>query len=927
MLLRLLGPVEIETDDGRVLAPPRRRERCLLAILALEAGKTVPAARLCDLLWDDDPPAAARRAVSSHVARIRRLLAEASSSGCVIDSTTDRSGYRLRLGTAVVDAHRFRELVDTATTTDDLVRRERLLRSALALWHGPALHNAAGEQLAHRLCANLDELRLQAAEGCVATGLELGRHDHLLPELALLVAENPLRERLTELSMLVLDRSGRPADALAAYHRLRTGLAESLGLDPGPELQRLHAAILRRGEPAATAPARPPRPADVVPAQLPAELPTFVGREDTVRRLDAIVAGATSPAVVITGTAGIGKTSLALHWAHRVRDWFPDGQLYVNLHGFDSRGPMVQSDDALRALLDGLGVAPQRIPTTLESRASLYRTMLAGRRMLILLDNAGDAEQVRLLLPGAPGCLVVVTSRDQLAGLAVADGALPVLLDVLSPAEAEELLARRISASRVRAEPRAVAGIISSCARLPLALAVTAARAAVRPGFRLADIAAELHDPDARWSALGGTDPATDVRAVLSWSYRKLSLDAAQLFRLLGLHPAPAGRVAALTALAARPQRRTRALLAELCAANLVTESPPGWFGCHDLLRDYARDLAEQIDSEADRRAAALRAFDHYLHTALDADLVLRPDTYLVPAGRPACTGGEPIPDEDSAMAWFATERDALRGVLTAMVAAGLDRHAWWLAWSIMTYLERRWDKKDWVAWQKIALAAARRLGEPELEAHSHAAIGFAYSELDLPYQARTHLTAGLKLFHEAGDLTAAALAHINLGVAARQLGRNDEALAEYQEALTVYRLIGSQQGEARALNNIGWCYLTMGDHEQAQEYCRRAIDMHEAAGNVMGAAHAWDSLGMAYAGQGRHREALAGYGRALAFFRQMRSIAYEAIIRHHIGDAEQAIGDGPAARDSWRQALALFTEIEHPDAETVAAKLAALAD
>ncbi|GIM90681.1 hypothetical protein Ato02nite_024740 [Paractinoplanes toevensis] len=673
---------------------------------------------------------------------------------------------------------------------------------------------------------------------------------------------------------------------------------------------------------------------EITPAQLPSDPSGFTGRDRELARLDELLAGPDRAArgviiSAVSGTAGVGKTTLAIRWAHRVRERFPDGQLYVNLRGFGPVGPPLPATEALRGLLDGLGVAPQRIPADLESRAALYRSALAGKRMLILLDNAGDAEQVRPLLPGVPGSVAIVTSRDRLAGLAVADGAQLLLLDVLDTEAARELLARRIGADRVKDEPRAVDDIVRSCARLPLALAIAAARAAGNPQFPLTAIAAELREARSRLDVLAGPDPATDVRGVFSWSYRKLGPDAARLFRLFALHPTPVAGAPALASLAGLPARRIRPALQELVAANLVSEQLPGRYGSHDLLRDYARDLAEEIDSDAEREAAARRVLDHYLQSALAADQCLkasrnlsgRRPTDVVPGVTPETFGGG-----TSALAWFSAEQPALRACADLAVAAGLDTKAWWLAWAVLTYLERRWDRRNWVTWQMLAVAAAGRAGDILLQAVSHYNVGYAHAELGDLVQGRSHLTTALALYRELGNVTGMADVHLNLGIVARREGRYAEALQEGGRALELSRSDGDRVGEARAMNNIGWCYLTMGDNRQALDYCRRAVTVHEAAGNRMGAAHSWDSVGMAHFRLGELTEAAACYRRAAAAFRDEHDQQYQAIVLSHLGDAEEAAGRHRAARDAWRNSLAILTELDHPDADEVRTKLTARA-
>ena len=673
------------------------------------------------------------------------------------------------------------------------------------------------------------------------------------------------------------------------------------------------------------------RPAGhIVPAQLPSDVFGFTGRDDELTRLDALLGGAGGDpprAVVITtvaGTAGVGKTALAVHWAHRIRDRFPDGQLYVNMRGFDPGGPAVQPAEVLSGFLEALGVSPQRIPADPAAQAALYRSALTGRRVLIVLDNASDADQVRPLLPGEPACMVVVTSRNRLGGLVAAAGAQPLFLDLLTTAEARELLSLRIGEHRVRAEPAAVADIIAACSRLPLALAITAARAATHPGFSLGAIAAELRDAQRRLDVLAGSDPATDVRAVFSWSYRTLSPAAARVFRLLALHPTPEAGLGAVTSLAGLPTGQVRPLLAELGEANLVAEPTAGRFACHDLLRDYARELVGQTDSAADRRAATLRVLDHYLHTALAADRLVDPRRVVIeerPTDLAPGATAEQLSDVAAAQSWFIREQRTLRAAVEQAANAGFDGHAWWLPNALFTFYDRQGSARDGIACHRIALAAAVRSGDLARQGYSEYALGYP-REVGDPAASRTHLSAACDAFDALGLPYWEARALLNLGIVARRQGRYPEAMDRAEEALRIYREIDDAGGQGSALNNMGWCQIIQGNYEDALSYCRRAVTTQEAIGNQSGAAHSWDSVGHALHHLGRHEEAIACYSRALELFRAVGDRRFEAVILAHLGDAHQATGERPAAQWARRQALEIFTEIDHPDGDELRAML-----
>ncbi|MBF9130517.1 hypothetical protein I0C86_16335 [Plantactinospora sp. S1510] len=634
----------------------RRQERCLLGLLLLEASRPVPIPRLVDLLWHGEPPATATAVLSTYVSRLRTAL-NSGADGCGDALVRRGDGYALEIDVAAVDAHRFVRLVEQARTAVG-VERSRLLREALGLWRGTPLADAA-TPLRERVCAGLDRLRRSAMLLRIETDLALGGHEELLGELTELVERDPLDETLAGHLMIALYRAGRRQDALQTYHRTRERLAEALGLDPGHRLGALARAILRAdpvldpcpvgtdtdtdrdgnsngngngngngndpsappaGNRAATYDGVPPRPLGV-PAQLPPKLSVFVGRDPELDQLDAaLLPGRDEPTgvliAVVSGTAGVGKTTLAVHWAHRQADRFPDGQLHVDLRGFEPTGSVLEPARALRGFLTALGVPPQRIPAELVEQAALYRSLLTGRRMLIMLDNAADAEQVHPLLPGSPGCAVIVTSRNRLSGLVATAGARPLLLDLPPAAEARQLLIRRIGADRVAAEPAAVDELISHCARLPLALAVAAARTAANPTFPLRALARELRSTDSRLAGFADGDTGTDVRAVFSWSYQTLSPPAARLFRLLGLHPGPNIGTSAAASLLGVPVEEVRPSLAELSRANLLVERTPGRYGCHDLLRAYSAELARELEPEAERAEAIRRVLDHYLRTA-----------------------------------------------------------------------------------------------------------------------------------------------------------------------------------------------------------------------------------------------------------------------------------------------------------------------
>ncbi|GIH21692.1 hypothetical protein Aph01nite_00020 [Acrocarpospora phusangensis] len=589
MEFRILGPPQVVIGHGVV--PLIGRQRAVLAALLVNPHQVVSLEYLVDVLWEDRPPLTARRQVQNCVSAVRRAIGDALTREPVI--VADRGTYRIRPADGALDAQVFADRVAGAVrlARDRPAAAAHGLRSALRLWRGPALAGLAGRIMA-AAAARLEEDRLAALERCLDLELALGPPGALVGELTELVAANPLRERLAGQLMLALHRCGRQADALHAYQRLRRALNGELGLDPGAPLQELHAAILRDDPELGGAHNRPAwTPAPPMPAQLPADVAGFAGRAGLLDHLDRLLTSDSLAAriFVVSGTAGVGKTAFAVHWAHRIARRFPDGQLFVNLRGFDPSGSPLEPAEAVRGFLDALGVPAQHGH---QDRFSLYRSLLAGRRMLVVLDNARDAAQVRPLLPGAREGLVIVTSRGQLSGLVARESAHPIPLDLLTEAEARDLLARRLGSDRVAAEPDAVGEIVARCERLPLALAIMAARAASHPGFPLAAFADEVRGIRSDLSTLGSGDPATDVRAGFSWSYLSLSQPAARLFRLLARHPGPDFDAASVAALACVPEHQARTLLGELAQVRLVEQPAPGRYGFHDLLRAYAEELA-----------------------------------------------------------------------------------------------------------------------------------------------------------------------------------------------------------------------------------------------------------------------------------------------------------------------------------------------
>ncbi|MGW5578851.1 ATP-binding protein [Micromonospora chokoriensis] len=669
----------------------------------------------------------------------------------------------------------------------------------------------------------------------------------------------------------------------------------------------------------------PPTPGRLVPRQLPADVASLAGRDDEVAVLDKLVAAPTTRVVAaISGTAGVGKTALAVHWAHRVADRFDDGQLYVNLRGFDPRGQAVSAATALRGFLDALGVPATRVPADLDAQAALYRSALAGKRILVVLDNARDAEQVRPLLPGTPTTMVLVTSRNQLTSLVSLDSAHPLPLGLLSRDAAGRLLTNRLGVERVAAEPEAAEAIITACARLPLALSIAAARAQ-QSGFPLATLAAELGTAGQRFGVLDAGDAVGEVRAVFSWSYTALTSPAAGLFRLLGLHPGPDITVAAAASLAGRPADETRRLLTELTRANLLAEYRPGRFTAHDLLRAYAAELSDGTDSASDRRAATLRLLDHYTHTTHAADALLRPhsdpvDHLTAPAAAGVQT--ERPTSHAEAMEWLTSEHPVLVAALRLAASAGFDAHTWRLGRALDTFLDRQGHWHDRVETCQAALLAAERLGDPVAQAVAHRFLAGAHTVVDRYADALGHLERALDLYVTSGDTEGQARTHQNLASLWDRQGEHRKALEHSKRTLVLARAAGHRRAQADALNAVGWCHAQLGEHLAALAYCEQALDLLRQLDDRAGEAATWDSLGFAHHNLGQYGRAVECYERTLELARDLGDLWGEADTLSRLGDTRHALGDPTSARADWRRALDIFTALNHSDATIVRAKL-----
>jgi DNA-binding SARP family transcriptional activator/tetratricopeptide (TPR) repeat protein len=860
------------------------------------------------------------------------------------------------------------------------------LNSALSLWRGIAFAGVPGP-FAETERVRLGELRSTAAEERADVLLSLGRHEEVVPDLTAMVADHPLRERLRGLLMIALYRCGRPAEALRIFQDGRRVLAEELGIDPGGDLSRIYQQVLTMdpalaapdspvliGESLTLAapdddaagigaaldghqrprPGMPDARVTPVPAQLPLDAPGFSGRHEELSMLQAMLppkpagsgeagpaaavpgqdgtgqdgtdqadSGQTVPIVVISGTAGTGKTALAIRFGRQVAKRFPGGQLYVNLRGLDPATPPMEPAEALRFFLDALGVPPYRIPADTEGRSALFRSLLDGKRMLIVLDNARNVAQVRPLLPGSPGCLVVVTSRNEMTGLVAAEGAVPLTIDVLSHAEAREMLARRLGRDRVAAEPGAADEIIESCARLPLALGIAVGRAVSRPKRPLTELAAELRDARGRLDALKADDAVTNVRAVLSWSYDQLSEPAARMFRMLGVHPGPDISLSAAASLAGMTRADAGAALRELTRTHMAAEYLPARFTFHDLLRAYAAEAAERLDPEPERRAAVHRVIDHYLHTAMAASHRFSPfrSSLQLASPQPGVLPAD-VADKEQAMAWFDAEAPVLLALIAYADANGFDTHAWQIPWTLGPFFTRRNRWRDYAATQHIALAAARRLDDTLALAHAHHLLGHVQSQVGEYEAADPNFRRALDLFRELGDRGNEAVVLNGLAGMLEKQERYTEALAVALDALRMLKAVGHWWTQATLENGVGWLYAHLGQYDQALAHCQRALSLHRDSGHRGGTADTLDSLGFVYLRLGEFAQAKTHYQRAIEAYREIGSPFGEGNSLTGLGDALLAEGDPGAAGVAWRGAIVILDRLPHPLADEVRARL-----
>ncbi|WP_308199211.1 BTAD domain-containing putative transcriptional regulator [Saccharothrix sp. S26] len=888
----LLGGIQAHVA-GTPLDLGHARQRGVLAALLVDANRPQSLDALTERVWGDRAPKQSRTTLYGYLYRLRQVFADVP--GVTIDRTP--GGYLLPVDEDAVDLHRFRRLVRRSLdVTDD--EALTLVEEALGLWRGPALGGIEGTW-ADAVRRSLDQERWAALLHRNDVALRLGRHDALIAELAALAEDHPLDERLAGQLVLALYRCGRQADALNHYQAVRRRLADELGADPGPQLRELHQHVLE-GEPVVPTTSRAP-----TPRQLPSPPRLFVGRTDALARVDKALAPDRGgpPALAVVGAGGTGKTTLALHWAHRAVDRFPDGQLHADLRGFDPAGPPVPPAAVLRGFLDALGVPAAAVPADQDGQAALYRSLVAGKRLLVLLDNARDTAQVLPLLPGSATCTVLITSRHRLTGLAVTHGVPTVVLDVLTDAEAHDLLTGHLSEPRVHGEPDAAARLLRWCAGLPLAVGIVAARAAVHPEFPLAALADELHE-DTGLDALDTDELSINLRAVFGASYRSLPPDGARAFALLGVAPGPDIGVTAAAALLDTPVPRR--LLQTLETGHLVRQHVPDRYRMHDLVRVYAAERA-RADHPGETDAALRRVIDFYRRRGLAAEHALYPyDTPAVLGGPP-----EPVPDladAGAALTWLTTEYAGLAAAQEAAVRLGWNPPVWQLAWALDTFQRRQGHLgQDQVAVWRAGLAAAERDDSPDAVALAAWRLGAALARADELTDATAHLERALASNRD--DESGEANVHQSLAWVWERRGDDRRALHHASSALRILRGLGVPMREANALNQAGWYAARLGDLDVARRHCEEALNLAERHQDRDTQARVLDSLGYIAHRDGRHDDAVRHYEQAMARFEEVGGTYDYVDSMDRMGDAQADAGRHDQARATWRRALALYVD------------------
>jgi DNA-binding SARP family transcriptional activator len=933
MQFRLLGPLEVWAGDERINLGGAK-QRALLALLLLNANRTVRRTQVVDWLWDTAPPRTAGDLVHEYVSRLRRALRRCGASDPSPQRLlTHASGYVLRVMPEELDLDRFERLVEQAQqrmAARDLELASGMLRQALELWRGPALANLPSGLAVDAERARLEEGRLVALEDRIEADLGVGRHAGLVGELEALVSTQPLRERLRAQLMLALYRSGRQAEALSVYQAAWRLLAADYGLEPGTRLRELEQAILR-DEPAlhdltidagrSSAPLRPPQP---IPRELPSSIAEFTGRAPELELLTQLLDATTTearPVVIsaIDGMGGIGKSALAIQAANQLAERFPDGQLYVNLHGATPGHTPLSPLDALGQLLRSMGLDPAAVPAKAEEAAVRWRSLAAGRRLLLLLDNAHNAAQVRTLLPGSPTCAVMVTSRHVLSAL---DGVRLLHLGLLAHEDALELLGRICGRHRVAAEPAAAAEVVRWSGRLPLAIRIAGARLAARPAWPVSELADRLADATRRLDDL--TVEGLAVRAAFDVSLQALQRSpdlvdqaAAAAFGLLSLPDGPDLEVAAAARLLGQPPSDTETLLERLVDTHLLETPWPGRYRFHDLVRLYARQDAASRHGEPERLDALTRLFGFYTATAWRTLALIRPGDRRLAGAAPQWThGGRQFSDLRTALAWLEAERSNL--LATIAQAAGLvpgipAELAGQLALALHGFFSVGSYWQDCIAANQTALHLALRTGDDVAQAFAHNDLGVAYEALGRYQEALASHHQSLTISRARGDRKGQAASLGNLGRVYERLGRYPEAITSLRDSLAINRALGDRRGQAVNLGNFGTVYERMGRYQEADNSLGESLALFRELGERHAVPSILNDIGRVHERSGRYQDAITVLEDSLAICRELGDRGDEAVGLHNLGRVYNGLEQYQKAITCHQDSLGLFRQLSHP--------------
>ncbi|HEX3778378.1 MAG TPA: BTAD domain-containing putative transcriptional regulator [Pseudonocardiaceae bacterium] len=811
----VLGPLSAQVA-GSPVTLQSAKTRVVLASLLLRPNRMVSVEELVDRLWDSNPPSGARNATQSYVMRLRKALGRA---GALI--STQPAGYLIEAAPHMVDLGRFRARIaaaDLARSRSQATVEARELRAALAIWRGAPLSDVPSELLHVQEVQRLAEERLTALERLMDVELALGRHAEVIGELYTLTEENRLRERFWGQLMLALYRSDRQADALSAYRKVARLLREELGIDPAEALRELHQRILvsDRTTPAPRQQKTPAAGGWTAPHQLPAGVPDFIGRDDLVAQLRELTTRRGEddhavPIAILSGPPGAGKTALAVHAARRLRREFPDGVLWVNLRGY-SASPPLAATDALGRFLRALGVSTDHTPHEVDEQSTLLRSLLSGRKVFMILDNAASPEHVRPLLPSDPSCAVLITSRNNLSGLTALNGARRFPVGMVSAAEATALIAKIVGTDRVAAEPSATAALAATCGFLPLSLRIAATNLADSSGLTIAEYVGQLRSGNRLDAmAIEGDDQAA-VRLAFDLSYSTLKPALSRFFRMLSLIPGPDFDSLAAAAVADLSPAQAQRMLGQLAAANLIGDGPAGRFSFHDLIKEFAAERVQDQESAEEREQAGERLFAYYLYWANSASLYVYSDTH--PVALPDLAPVDPVPewyDAAAASGWLEREEENLVAMICTTPMNGLP--VWTLADAMATYLQRGRHDSSWKSAFTSALAAAEHSGGPQAKAAAHRGLGRLQFHHTHYAEAETHLAQAVRLYQESGDTIGEARARNLLGAVAMETGPFEQAVEHFEAALRLADIDNDHDpaGRATTLFNLGLMQIHLG--------------------------------------------------------------------------------------------------------------------